>query len=194
MVFNKGAEFIPVEKKEGPNIIPKIIHQVWVGGPMPYAKRYFLEKTKKMYPDYEFMVYGEENVTRERFPLHYDIIMNLLNYQKNRKPAFGKLATVTDLIRHEALYRMGGFWRDSGTNPFKPVYNSFLKYDFVVGAERTLRHRWNQGMCFFANAPGNENIYRVVSLRNVNRVRFYEKDALATTGPINFRLVLDGDE
>lgn len=32
MVFNRGDEFVPADKKEGPDLIPKVIHQAWIGG------------------------------------------------------------------------------------------------------------------------------------------------------------------
>lgn len=54
VVLNDGNEFVPVDKKEGKELIPKIIHQAWLGSSkLPYAKEYFYQKTKKMYPSYE---------------------------------------------------------------------------------------------------------------------------------------------
>lgn len=60
--------------------------------------------------------------------------MNLLDFHKNRHSSYSKLATVTDIMRHEILYNEGGFWRDSGMNILKPVFDKFLKYRLVVGA------------------------------------------------------------
>lgn len=31
IVLNNGDEFTPVDEKKGPEIIPKIIHQAWIG-------------------------------------------------------------------------------------------------------------------------------------------------------------------
>lgn len=76
--FNPGDDFVPVESKQGPQLIPKIIHQVWLGSKIPPAKQYFIEKTKKIYPNYELKVWREHNITKEIFPTTYDIIQNLL--------------------------------------------------------------------------------------------------------------------
>lgn len=39
LAFNHGDEFIPVDKQTGPEIIPKVIHQVWLGtSDLPPAK------------------------------------------------------------------------------------------------------------------------------------------------------------
>jgi hypothetical protein len=41
LVFNSGDDFVPVDKKEGLDIIPRVIHQVWLGGKLPIDKIYF---------------------------------------------------------------------------------------------------------------------------------------------------------
>lgn len=53
LAFNPGNEFVSVDERKGPQLIPKVIHQVWLGGALPPAKEYFYQKTKKLYPDYE---------------------------------------------------------------------------------------------------------------------------------------------
>lgn len=55
--FNPGDDFVPVYRKTGSQLIPKIIHQVWLGSSIPPAKQYFIEKTKKIYPSYELKVW-----------------------------------------------------------------------------------------------------------------------------------------
>jgi len=75
----------------------------------------------------------------------------LIKYQLSGNSAYSKFATVTDLLRHELMYRNGGFWRDAGMNLFKNVFDHFTKYKLVIGGEVTFGYRWNQGMCFFAN-------------------------------------------
>lgn len=122
------------------------------------------------------------------------MIVNLIDFHKNRNSPFSKLATVTDIMRHEILYHQGGFWRDAGMNLFKPVFNQFLKYKLVIGAERSLRHRWNQGMCFFGNAPKVDNLWRITGYRNVNRMQIYSDVALNIAGPFDFRQVVNGME
>lgn len=99
-MFNPGHEFVSVDKKQGPDKIPKVIHQIWLGGKMGIAQEYFYNKAKKIYPDYEMKLWSEEDITAENFPLTLDIIKNLIDFHRNRKSAFHKLATVTDIMRH----------------------------------------------------------------------------------------------
>lgn len=79
-------------------------------------------------------------------------------------------------------------------NIFKPVFDLFLKYNLVIGAERTGRYRWNQGMCFFANAPKVDNLKRITNFPNINKMRIYSNIALDIAGPFDFRQVLNGVE
>ena len=120
--------------------------------------------------------------------------MNLLDFQKNRHAGLNKLATITDIMRHEILYHEGGFWRDAGMNVLKPVFDLFLKYRLAVGAERTGRHRWNQGMCFFSNAPKVDHLFRITDYPNINKMRIYSDNALIIAGPFDFRQVVIGYE
>ena len=102
VAFNNGDDFVPVQEKKGPELIPKVIHQAWLGGKLPPAKQYFYDKTKKMYPAYEVKLWQEQNITREAFPNTYDVIQNIIRF--NKHSPYNKLATVTDILRHEVLY------------------------------------------------------------------------------------------
>lgn len=42
LASNPGNEFISVDDRKGPPLIPKVIHQVWLGtSDLPPAKKYF---------------------------------------------------------------------------------------------------------------------------------------------------------
>jgi len=62
--FNPGEDFVSVDERQGPELIPKVIHQVWLGSKLPPAKEYFYRKAQKMYPSYEVKLWREENITR----------------------------------------------------------------------------------------------------------------------------------
>ncbi len=58
VALNDGEYFVPANKKKGPEIIPKVIHQVWLGtSQLPPAKQYFYRKTQMMYPNYQLKLY-----------------------------------------------------------------------------------------------------------------------------------------
>ncbi len=54
-----------MDERQGPDLIPKVIHQVWLGSKeLPPAKKYFFLKAKKIYPDYEVKLWREYNITK----------------------------------------------------------------------------------------------------------------------------------
>ena len=57
LVFNEGKDYVSINDKKGPDLIPKVIHQVWLGSDLPIAQKYFYEKTKAMYPNYEMKLW-----------------------------------------------------------------------------------------------------------------------------------------
>ena len=58
VVYNPGTPFIPIDKKTGPELIPKVMHQAWLGGQLPYAKQYFYDKAQRLYPDYKMVLWS----------------------------------------------------------------------------------------------------------------------------------------
>ena len=192
--FNHGEDFVPVHEKSGEEIIPRVIHQVWLGSAdkLPPAKQYFYDKTKRVYPSFEVKLWREANLTREKFPLTYDLIMTLISF--NKHSPFNKLATVTDIMRHELLYYEGGLWKDAGMNMLRPIPTHLLKYKLILPVDRLLSYRYLQGMCFFGNMPRYDHMLRINNFRNLNRMKIYSQLALSIAGPVDFRQLLIGQE
>jgi hypothetical protein len=71
----------------------------------------------------------------------------------NKGSPYNKLATVTDIMRHEILYREGGLWKDAGMNMLRPIPDAFLRYKLILSTDRLFQYRYLQGMCFFGNMP-----------------------------------------
>lgn len=118
----------------------------------------------------------------------------MLDLHKNRHTRYSKLASVTDLMRHEILFNHGGIWKDAGMNFFRPIFDSLLKYRFVVGSDMTIRHRWTQSMCFYLIHPKEPRLHRIINYPNVNKMRIYEDNALLIAGPVDFRQAVVGSE
>lgn len=104
-----------------------------------------------MYSNYEVKLWKEENITRQNFPNTYDLIQTFLKF--NKHSPYGKLASVTDFMRHQILYYEGGIWKDAAMNFLRPIFDKFLKYKLVLPVDRVGRYRYLQGMCFFGNMP-----------------------------------------
>jgi len=57
VTYNDAKDWVSVDDRKGPDLIPKIIHQIWLGETIPPVKQYFIDKTKAMFPSYEMKVW-----------------------------------------------------------------------------------------------------------------------------------------
>jgi len=81
-------------------MIPKHIHYVWVGGPLPDAQRAYIDSWRKTNPDYEFTLWNESNI---------DFSMPQLKRAYDER----KWAKVADITRLVAVSRHGGIYLDT---------------------------------------------------------------------------------
>lgn len=104
-------------------VIPKIIHYCWFGqSQMPELAIYCINSWKKYLPDYEFILWNEDN---------FDINCN--EYVKEAYES-KKFAFVTDYVRLYALYNYGGIYMDMDVEVLKPL-DKFLKHQAFIGCE-----------------------------------------------------------
>lgn len=89
-------------------MIPKHIHYVWVGGPLPDAQRAYIESWRATNPDYEFTLWNESNIDFS--------IDRLRRAYKERK--WAKVADITRLV---AVLRHGGVYLDTDIRLCKPL-------------------------------------------------------------------------
>jgi mannosyltransferase OCH1-like enzyme len=104
-------------------MIPKIIHYCWFGkGEMPPLANECIASWKKFLPDYELMLWSEEN---------FDV-----NSQPYTKEAYEsrKFAFVTDYVRMYALYEHGGIYMDTDVEVLKS-FDEFLALSAFSGFE-----------------------------------------------------------
>lgn len=103
--------------------IPKIIHYCWFGGnPLPELAQHCIKSWKTMCPDYEVMVWNEENI---------DISSNLYMKQAYEQK---KWAFVSDYARVYALYHYGGIYLDTDIE-IKKSLEKFLGHAVLLGLE-----------------------------------------------------------
>ncbi|MEJ5189648.1 glycosyltransferase [Treponema sp. J25] len=81
--------------------IPRIIHQIWLGSPVPEAYKTFMQSWKLYHPDWEYILWDEEKI--KKLGLKNKIAYNL-------SPSYG---IKSDIARYEILYRFGGIYVDT---------------------------------------------------------------------------------
>lgn len=104
-------------------MIPKIIHYVWVGNqPKPDLVTKCIASWKSRLPDYQIKEWGNKDLTK---------IDNL--YVKEAFKA-QKWAFVSDYLRLYALYHHGGIYLDTDII-ITQLITEFLENDFFIGSE-----------------------------------------------------------
>ena len=88
--------------------IPKIIHQIWLGSPLPEKYKQFQQSWKLYHPDWQYLLWTEKEI--EEFGL---VNINLFRASKN----YGQKA---DIARYEILYRIGGLYVDTDFECLRP--------------------------------------------------------------------------
>ena len=105
-------------------IIPKIVHQIWLGNAeIPKNYQYFLETWKQYNPDWEIKVWTIEDVLKEKFPN-----MDLFYLSRSH-------AEQSDIIRYEIIRRYGGVYVDTDVECFTNFDVLNYRYDFYVNME-----------------------------------------------------------
>jgi len=104
-------------------MIPKIIHYCWFGrGEMPELAKMCIESWKKFLPDYELMLWNEDN---------FDVSSLKFTRQAYEKRKF---AFVTDYVRLYALKNYGGVYMDTDVEITKNI-DKFLELPAFSGFE-----------------------------------------------------------
>jgi mannosyltransferase OCH1-like enzyme len=108
--------------------IPKIIHQIWIGKPLPNALKELGDTWKEHHPAWEYRLWNEDDILGfiiEYFPEYMDSYHSF-NYDIQR----------LDAIRYLILYKIGGMYVD-------------FDYDCLKNIEPLL----NGKTCCFAMEP-----------------------------------------
>lgn len=113
-------------RQDGATTIPKIIHQIWLGSPLPskYAKH--IQSWKDLNPDFEHRLYDDktgEEMIRKHYP---NMLPQYLAFQRPVQRA--------DMLRYLAVHRSGGFYADLDTTCRKSL-EPLRKHRCVVGTE-----------------------------------------------------------
>lgn len=118
-------------------MIPKIIHQLWIGpDPMPQHCVEFCKEMKNMNPEFEHKLWGNEVLKQ----FNKDEYLNSYLEAKSSIP----IAFICDRIRLLLLKKYGGVYLDVDCKPIKPfsfIFNKLTnQHCFFAGMKRTQNH------------------------------------------------------
>lgn len=99
-------------------MIPKIIHQIWVGDfKLPRREQKLVNEIRDMHPEYEYMFWTVPPKLPDNVQYWYDKFYSIKNY-----------AFCADLLRIWVVKEFGGFYLDVDFKLVKPL-DDFLNYD-----------------------------------------------------------------
>lgn len=101
-------------------MIPKIIHQIWIGDkPIPAEEQRWMETWKHNNPNFEHMLWTNDNIPE--LPKKYEPIITSLG---------NKMALVCDIYRYFILYTYGGFYIDTDIINYRNI-DHLIDCDYV---------------------------------------------------------------
>ena len=89
-------------------MIPKILHYVWVGGPLPDLQKAYIDTWRQTNPDFEIVCWNEKNI---------DMSAPIISRAYARR----KWAKVADVARLQGVLKLGGIYLDTDFKLFKSL-------------------------------------------------------------------------
>lgn len=105
-------------------MIPKIIHQIWIGPKPPPTK--FMDTWREENPDFEYIRWTEQEIKSRKLKLS---CMDRINEMEEIN---GK----ADIIRWEILYEYGGVFLDADSICIEPIDDVLMKTESFAGWEQ----------------------------------------------------------
>lgn len=148
-------------------IIPKIIHQIWLGSPVPEHLKEFMASWKKMHPDWHYILWTDTDA--EKFPLKNRHVYNAAKNYGQR----------SDILRYEILYQYGGLYIDVDFRCVKPFDILHHALDFYCGliTESYLANG------LIASTPGHTLLKKVIDSIHSVSVKDNFQNIIDLTGP-----------
>lgn len=153
--------------------IPKIIHQIWVGGSVPDA----FKELMQAWIDY-CAAFGWEY----RLWTDVDIApFGLYNQQFYDETA--NYGVKSDLLKWEVVYRYGGVYVDVDFEPLAALDQLHYMYDFYTGIQPLDSQFLQLGAALFAAVPGHPILKHCIETVKDD---WHHQGAPKKTGPVHF--------
>ncbi len=156
-------------RTKGENQIPKILHQVWIGGPLPAFEQQMTDQVRqKLGADWEYIMWTEHDLHR-------------LNDFKNKElfDITPNLGQKSDLLRYAILNEFGGIYMDTDFLLLTD-FNDLLDLEFFCGVAYDAEPTVFNGL--MGSTPGNNIIKDLLTL-DIDLCYSDATDIMNSTGP-----------
>jgi len=134
-------------------MIPKIIHQIWIGpDPIPDRCKRYVETWKKHHPSWEYKFWHNAN-TKELLSGADRNCIDAYNHHARNNHMWSP-ACQADVIRYLAVLKYGGVYVDIDFECYKPIDELIPNKDLIVASPNAGVHWVCNG--FFGATPNHE--------------------------------------
>jgi len=158
------------------DVIPKVLHQIWLGGSMPEKQKQQCDQLRQTLPnDWEYKLWSNDDVS------------SLLNFHNKElyctTPNYGQKS---DILRLEILFQYGGVYCDTDIIGIKP-FDELLDVDFFCGVAYD---EWPSILnSVMGSSPGNSVIKSMLNFSK--KLEWYDgMSIIDTTGPYHTTRVI----
>jgi hypothetical protein len=138
-------------------------------------------------------VWTNADITRDNFPLTYDLIQTLFEFDR-RSPS-DKMAMISDIMRLEVLYRHGGFYFDTNYYIFKgEALEDWRTFEEVFVGQLVPFYKFQRENSLMACVQGSARFLRLLDHRRLSARNFFSRWANLETGPAYVSFALQGEE
>lgn len=153
--------------------IPKIIHQVWLGSPLPEAFKKYINTwiTMHLKRGWSYKLWTDEDMKTFK-------LFNQKFYDET-----DSAGVKSDLLKWEIVYRYGGVYIDTDFKCLKPLDIFHYTYDFYTGIQPLDTQLIQLGAALFGAVPGHPILKHCIETIKDD---WQLKGAPTKTGPIHF--------
>lgn len=149
--------------------IPKTLHFIWLGSPMPLRLMPNLVAWHKLNPDWKYQLWTNPIPGMYNEDLYWDAPLHV------KSDAVWQMRA--DMMRYEILYREGGFYVDVDTLPLRPIGDLFDGLtEFAVREDENF-----VGNTYLASEPGNLVLHELM-VEQLTHLQSFEKPAKLAAG------------
>jgi len=160
--------------------IPKIIHQIWIG-PKPAPK--FMHTWKDFHPDYEYVLWNEEKIEKDLFPMINQHIYDLYGEEENQIWN-GR----SNPLRYEILYKYGGIYIDADSKCLRRLDDNLLDSDFFAAYINEKKRNDRIATGVIGSIPKHEIMKKCIE--EINKKDKIERPSFKFVGPVFFTNVV----
>jgi hypothetical protein len=164
-------QYNPNKMTAGEHRIPKIIHQIWIGGPVPDVFKKYMKTWQDMHPDWQYILWTDEKV-QELFPL----------YNQEFYDQVDGMGVKSDLLKWEIIYRFGGLYVDVDFECLQP-FDVFDVYHFYTAFQPLDAYFVQLGAALYAAVPRHPILKHCIETIKDD---WHHKGAPKKSGPAHF--------